>query len=199
MKFRPGFTFLEIIIVIAIVALMAVMAVSSFGVARQKAKVDILADNLVSLIQQQSSLAKSGKALACFGIEFHASKTGAEAVQLVTIPYKKVEGMKADFCDSTHVERTTVEDMKGFTLRSIQQQQSLEDVSTTDLNDFVLVFKPPFAKLIVGDTIDNLSLPGSSDPFIKISVADENGKEFRSFAFDTTTQLGQKLPSDSTP
>lgn len=198
MKNQPAFTLLEIIIVIAIVAMMAALAVGSYGANRLRARLDLTTDLLVSSVKKQQSLAKSGKALSCYGIVFDTKAVTAEAVQLVETPYVAVFGNVVDVCDFTKPTLTEFELIDKFRIAKIEEQKTMDAVAQ-EVERVALVFKPPLAKLILGSSFNNLVAPSQSlpvaNPLLKITVALPTGQdtETRVFVVDSITGVSQKL------
>lgn len=159
MKKRSAFTLLEVLIVIMIVSILAAMAVSSYGVTRQQAKLDIALDTLISFVKRQQSLAKSGRegkslvedsALSssrsqflqptCYGVLFDTlPRANEKSIQLVEAPYVAVRSQQADFCDVQRAKLTPFEQMENLVLREITHDQN-------SVEKFALLFKPPFGR-----------------------------------------------------
>lgn len=199
MKYRRGFTLLEVIIVITIVAMMAVFAISSYGSARTRAKLDLITDLLVSTLKQQQNLAKSGKDLDCHGLVFDMDAAEEERVQLVQAPYVSVSGNNADFCDMTSPTLTPYREMENFTIESIEETKDSNFSSGTRqmVKKVAFMFKPPLAKVVLGTDLNNLTVPGKNspvdNPFVLITILSPAGNESRGFVFDTTSGVAKRM------
>ena len=193
---RSGFTLIEILIVIVIVGLLAALAVSSFGVARQHARLDIAADTLVSVFKQQQDQARVGRQLSgsehssCYGIVFNTDDSAPPAIQTVVVPYQPAStnsaNRNADYCDtnSDTTQRTAIaEDI-------VVKSFSAGTQDLTNRSNLVVFFKPPFATPVIAYDLVGISEP-SSDPVafwspvrVVISLKDDPNGDQRGISFD---------------
>lgn len=191
MSEKSAFTLVEMLIVIAIVAILALLAVSSFGTARQQARREIAIDSMVSSLRGQQTLAKSGRIDAefgsnrCYGMLF---LTEDPYVQVVDMPYVAVGTNKADYCDPTEREVRDFEVLEDFEVRSIERFGS-------DTSEVLLLFKPPFARVVLGDgtfgTLEDLQTQGTSDIIVRIGLP--NDEDVRAFRFDASSGLIERI------
>ena len=197
---RKAFTLMEMLVVIAIVTLLAVIAIGSYGSARRSAQIDLIADNLVSVLKQQQELSKSGKVgpadeeesvSKCYGMYFGKGTTQEEGAQvkIIDTPYYPVRGQDADICDLGNYAATDFAADSDFELFQIEMYQ--EGIESDNL---IILFKPPFARVAIGqfalgeDT--NVSAPGIHfSPFITIGVRLPSGENEKFLRFDASTGL----------
>jgi len=194
MRVRSAFTLIEILIVIAIIGILAVVAVSSYGAVRQKVKIDLMADTLISTIKEQQDAAKTGRGTpVCYGIYFN-SAASASQIQLITAPYVAVEsvGEMADYCDMSK------SDLSDFAL--------FENFKILDMTAFgaprssyLIMFKPPEAAIVIGSdpggALAPLSAPGSifTDSLIKITIGSADGSDQKTIGFDVATGVAERI------
>jgi prepilin-type N-terminal cleavage/methylation domain-containing protein len=195
MKRRPAFTLIEILIVIFIMAILTVVVIANYGVARQKAKADLIADELINTIKEQQNSAKTGKGAVpqCYGVYFNMSNDQAE-VQTVTAPYKSVDEFSADYCDtadSVNVHYQKFTDMENFTLDGINAFDSSESFSDVS---YLLMFKPPEASVVGGSGLDVPPEPLNSkdNSLFEVKFKSMDGIEKRIISFDIATGRAQK-------
>ena len=198
-KLQLGFTLVEMLIVIFIVAILAAVAIANFGAARQKAKIDLVADSLVSVIKQQQSAAKS-KA-RCFGLKFSASApaggggglcgndgcnvAGADGrVNLIDANYVAVGNgnNRADYCEDSTIKLQPMPEMEDF----IVQNLKIDDAVVPAVK---IYFKPPFATAVFdGNATDGA---GAINHVLTIAVVNALRNEVRTLQFDSATGRGE--------
>lgn len=195
---KKAFTLIEMLIVVAIVAILAMVSVASFGSARQQARRDIAIDSMVSALRGQQTLAKSGRLdeatglNRCYGMLF---KTEEPYAQLVDMPYIAVGTDKADYCDELETDRNVrdYDVIEDFEIRKI-------DTFGVEDTDVVILFKPPFARTVLGDAsfgnLENLVVQTTSD--IVVSVALPGDEEVRAFRFDASSGLIERVYESNT-
>ncbi len=189
MSKRPAFTLIEMLIVVTIIAVLASLAVSSYGLANQKAKLDVLADTLVSVLKQRQNLVKNGKTTVinggswCYGLLFDTTQAGNKAVQVIQAPYVSVSRVDADVCDMTKMEKSDFEQMNNYIISSIKK----DDVAFDNLT---ILFKPPFANTVLLN--DTRILPTGSS-VIDVTLKSLNQPETRAIRFDTAAALIQRI------
>ncbi len=199
MKKRSAFTLIEMLMVVTIIAVLAALAVSSYGLANQKAKLDVLADTIVSVLKQRQSLVKNGKGVLaddgrmangsqefqplCYGLLFDTTEKGNKAVQYIEAPYLSVSGMAADVCDVAEIKKRDFEQMNKYLISGIKKNES-------DLNNITILFKPPFARTMLLN--DNLPLPSGAS-VIDITLKSENQNETRVIRFDTASNVIERI------
>lgn len=213
-KIKSGFTLIEILIVIAIISILAAIAVGSYGIARKKAKIDVVTDNLVSLLKQQQSLAKAGKSVVttqafvdgvggsggsggsqqkmstsfCYGMKFEKSSTIGSGsfvpIKLLRAPYVALSSNKADFCDDSRLEETAFNEFENFNITAVEKDDG-------EVGQFLVLFKPPFAKPIF-DLAQDFD-PTPELPVFKITLATADNSETRKFMYESSTGLITRL------
>lgn len=203
MQEKKAFTLIEIIVVITILAILAMIAVFSYGAARQRAKMDLIADSLVSVLKQQQELSRSGKQIvigeesetSCYGLSFNTSVTEEDTyyVKYIRAPYVTVGVYGADYCDMDELEGEPFKDMDNFVISEIKK----DGVESQD--SLPIMFRPPQAKVMY--SMDNLPTalrsPESSTVLITVSTPDL--EQSRSFEFDPATGLIKRVkPNEET-
>lgn len=188
---KKAFTLVEMLIVIAIVAILALLAIGSFGAARQQARREIAIDSLVSLLRQQQTLAKSGRleedfgSNRCYGVLYTIQDP---YVQLVEMPYVPVGTTDADYCDPVAREAVDYDAIQDFEVREIERFGS-------DTSDVLILFKPPFARPVLGDvtftSLDDLMVQSTSDIIIRVGLP--NDEQVRAFRFDASSGLIERI------
>ncbi len=205
---KEGFTLIELLVVITIVGIMTIIAVSSFDNARSAAKLNIDADTLVSILKEQQSLAKAGKAnivstsntttanqFYCYGVYF---KVGAPVVTL-KVPYLAVPPGPAQFsdiCDMNNVSQPIQEETLDlgldFTIQSIQ-------TFGADVQGQVILFKPPLSKVFLGKDLTDPTLmshadntASNTDTTIAITFGLNAMQNNAKIVFDTASGLVQR-------
>jgi len=191
MKKHHAFTLIEILIVLAIVSILAIVAISSFGLARQKARMDITADALVNLFKQQQSLARSGVGSVpmCYGIYFKIDDPAQ--VYAVAAPYiavdASVDATKADFCDIRR-DKLTISRFDQF------EDNKLIGLSKfgVEVNELMVLFRPPRARVLVGDMVglDNPSMTDNSSLLVTFESA--TGQDSRTVDFNVSSGVAQR-------
>jgi prepilin-type N-terminal cleavage/methylation domain-containing protein len=193
MRTKHAFTLIEILVVLTIVGILALMALSSFGTARQKARMDIAADALVSVYKQQQSLARSGRGgtPTCYGIYFNMN----DPVQVYTVqaPYVRVDATRADFCNIDQ-GKFVVTPFEAF------EDNRLKTVSKfgLEVEELMVMFRPPEASVLVGDSGDISSPQATDNSILKIVFESASGKDERAVAFDVASGLAEKTEVNAT-
>lgn len=134
---------------IVIVAILAVLAISSYGVARERAKLDLMADEIVSLIKSQREISRSGrifttgdedKSLSCHGILLTTEKPEEEDSYMYYLeaPYVAVGAFGAAYCDMDRMLKTPFVMERGFGLGEILK-------GSDNVESVYIMFKPPDA------------------------------------------------------
>lgn len=190
MKQKNAFTLVEMLIVIAIVAILAFVAVSSFGIARQQARRDIAIDSLVSELRAQQGVAKSGRLSeeqknVCSGMLF---LTEDPFVQVLEMPYVAVGETAADYCDITSRRVIDFQPIEDFEVKSIDRFGNESD-------DFLVLFKPPFARIVMSDATFSSPEPVGvqTDPSVIVRIGLANDDEIRAFRLDTSSGLIERI------
>lgn len=210
-KDHKGFTLVEMMIVIAIVAILATIAIANYGSVRQKAKLDIVADTLVSIIKQQQSNAKNGKGggvvspttaglgadsglsgVKCYGLFFQTSQTTDKPyASLVSAPYVAVGTNGADYCDTGSEISQPVTEMEDFSITSLKK----DNVETPELEFY---FKPPFGKPFLagaGSSTADLTTVLSSQ--IDITLSSKTKGDDRLIRFDAASGVVSVIRNNS--
>lgn len=208
---RRGFTLVEMLVVITIVAILAFLAVSSYGVARKQAQLDIAVDSVISLMREQQGLAKSGRVVPggdvsggsalgtseseknCYGLRFVGDpEEGGNAISVIEMPYYKldVSTKKVDYCDLSAATDKMSDAWKEIEVKEITQYGD-----NNQKTELYVVFKPPFGKLVLTDSPSGELKPAvvGNDPLIKISIGLANLEEERVFQIDSITGLTERV------
>jgi len=198
MNSRRGFTLIEILVVITIVAILAVLAVSSYGVARRKAKLDIVTDTVVSILRQQQSLAKSGRSggdlekvsPTCYGMIFSEKEPYIQTFQAPYISVdESIDVNKSDFCDlrESSYKPQTFNELENFTVSKIS-------VFGSEKTDYMIAFRPPEARVSAGENaLEVENITQANDPRIMVTLLGQNADDTTTFTFDVTTGVAQRL------
>ncbi len=206
---RKAFTLIEMLIVVAIIAILAMIAVGAYGSARRSAQIDLMADNLVSSLKYQQSLSKAGKVVRetagfgegeesqqtkCYGMYFskNGGEDGAPLIQFVETPYYAVypKQSAADVCKLNDAELRdfVIEfDLELFTIQKDDLDRELDQV--------LIMFKPPFGRIFIGDNLNSDLAPPERgyDPYIKFGIRYPDSDDEKLFRFDTSTGLTERV------
>lgn len=192
MNQRKAFTLIEMLVVIAIVGILALLAISSYGVARQQARRDIAVDSLVSALRSQQTLAKSGRIDAdedarnrCYGMLFMLDEP---YVQYVESDYFPVGDKGADYCDVSQDSVREFQPLEDFQVRAISKFGN-------DAANVAVMFKPPFAKVVLTDSGFALPAPPLTQvtPDIMVTVGLPNDQQERSLRIDTSSGYIERI------
>lgn len=204
---KKAFTLIEMLIVIAIIAILAVLAVDAYGGARRSAQIDLATDGLVSALKYQQSLSKSGKVedeadasvgapavkkvaeSKCYGMYFSKNPDEGKAkVMYAEAPYYAVKGEKADWCDLEAMELRKYETEADFELFMINRFRPDDDA-----DELLVLFKPPFARVVTGD-MNGVASPGlQMTPYINFGLRLPDGTNEKYFRLDTSTGLTERF------
>jgi prepilin-type N-terminal cleavage/methylation domain-containing protein len=152
---KKAFTLVEVIIVIVIVAILAILAISSYGIARERAKLDLMADSIVGELKGQQELAKSGRvylfesgesSIACRGLLFATEKPEEKDsyIYYITAPYVAVGNFGAAYCDMDKLEKSVFLMDRGFEIGEIKK-------GSNNFDSIQIMFKPPDAVATYAD------------------------------------------------
>jgi hypothetical protein len=174
-----------------------VLAIANYGMMRQKARMELVADTLISTIKQQQNLAKSGKGeklpdgseiLLCYGMSFDVDNS---VIKLITAPYVSISiGTEfADYCDISDKNKVTKNDFAALENFKLLGVDVFNDPTK---KTYVIMFRPPEANISIGDSLDNLSIlqkPGTTFTNSEISFTLESPDkiEQRKISFDVAT------------
>jgi len=206
--FRPGFTLIEMLIVIVIVGILALMAISSFGSARQHARLDVAVDSIISTIKEQQGNAKNGRQTltgatgggsspqqqsSCYGVVIQKT---APYFQTVTMPYVAVsaDSPDADFCDTQKAVSIPV-DMAA----DVQVDMITQGSQANLVDQLAVLFKPPFAAVLeISDLHQNtagISTPTTDQNPVRIFLNQQGNspQDERVVQFDANSHLVQKV------
>lgn len=205
---RPGFTLLELLIVVAIIGILAVVAVFSYVGVQRQATVDFAADTVVSALREAQDLARSGRR----GTEDDAS-SGAlcQAVKLVSGPSANGGGLftavsKYVAVDGELVDSCTALDGDAGWRRSEGLSGRLEIISAGAGPGAsgssggasgggaaqVFYFKPPFGKILGSDAGSGALQPLPAQVYVFIVGDPDNPQWNREVIFDTSTGEARK-------
>lgn len=152
---KKAFTLIEVIIVIVIVAILAILAISSYGIARERAKLDLMADSIVTELKGQQELAKSGRlytfesgdsVAACHGLLITNEKPEEEDsyIYYLSAPYVAVGNFGAAYCDMDKLEKSVFPMDRGFEIGEIRK-------GSNEVDSIKIMFKPPNAAVTYAD------------------------------------------------
>jgi hypothetical protein len=187
------------LIVVAIIGILAAIAVSSYSVARRKAKLDIIADTVVSLIKEKQSLARSGKGVVgtdveaqqgskCYGLILSTDKP---FIQILEMPYVAVGPMYADYCDENGKVISDFTEMENFKVLKIEKNNA-------DASVLPLFFKPPNARPGYDYASNSQNVAGQQEPLINIVLGLSENDEMRTVSFDGSTGLVERVNNNPT-
>ncbi|HLG25922.1 MAG TPA: type II secretion system protein [Candidatus Gracilibacteria bacterium] len=208
---RKAFTLVEMLVVITIVAILAVIAVSSYGAARRVARLDIVADSVVSMLKERQQKAKSGVVTPtqpgtpsatgsrnssqphCYGLFFStAPEAGSLAVEVVETPYFPVGPQGADYCDLVQAETDPLDVVEDFKILNIQRFE-------TETEELLILFKPPFARVVLG-TMNTVSAPGTEytqDLLVTLGLPEGQGE--RTVRYNIASGIIERVYAQQTP
>ena len=149
-KSHGGFTFIELMVVMTIIGLLTIITLADYGLATNKARLQISAESLVSLLNAAKVDAQSN-ALQCVGVWVGEGR----APERWAMPWN-VDAARCDF-SSSEVSRSLQWSSRvtfdSMLWESISVTQTL--VPHGDLKQVLFVFEPPEGILAVYDP-DNL-------------------------------------------
>jgi len=188
---KKAFTLVEMLIVVAIVGIMAFVAFSASSVARRQAQRDIAIDSVVTTLRGQQSSVKSGRleeeegSNLCKGMLFSVEEP---YVQLVTAPYVAVGDVAADYCDLDERDVSDFLGAEGFRV-------DLIDRFGGEADSFLILFKPPFARMLISDStfapLQPIGTQTVQEVIVRIGL--ENDDEVRAFRIDTSSGLTERF------
>ncbi len=189
LKTRPGFTFLEILLVLAIIGILAMLALLNFGPIRRSAQLDLTVDTVDNLINEVRDNARLGKGnvdgqAACWGIKFKAGDfTVSDKVVTFKAPYFR--NRTFDKCALDKAETTernvTAEVPIGIKEIEVAEGRSAQEVA--------IVFLPPRGEVEVRDGIGTGAsvVPGLNKLQLKFGFAEDISDEGRTLIFQPIT------------
>ncbi|MBU0667716.1 type II secretion system GspH family protein [Patescibacteria group bacterium] len=188
---RKAFTLIEMLVVISIVAILAMLAIFSYGVARQQARRDIAIDSMVSALRSQQGLAKTGRVGAgedgktsCYGMLFSVDEPFVQTVQYEYVP---VGDVKADYCDLKQEDLSAFQTIEDFQVLGIDKS-GLEEKSV------LVLFKPPFANVLIGDDVfGEPARPKEGESEIVFTIGLKGDEVTRSFRMDLASGLIERI------
>lgn len=182
-KTKRGFTLIEMLIVISIIAILAFLGIDSFTDAQRRARLNVGAESLASMIKAQIENVRDGiavddgnggKTLNCYGFEV-AGTGDATVLNTLKAPYVG----KTDACDLSHSSKTVFDGFNG--LKVVEM-----DLAGTKSNDPLAVyFKPPFATAFQVEQADLSDSKFTSLVALKIQTV--AGGLSKTVTFDPTT------------
>lgn len=198
MRKCKAFTLIEILVVVAILAILTLAVVANYSGARQKAKIDVVTDTLISVLKEKQSNSKNGKGASplCYGLMFKTG--GAPYVQELQAPYVSVDPAidptKADFCDMREmsVKKTPFDLMENYKIKEINA------FGNSGMDSYVIMFRPPEGRISAGKDLNIVEALGvTAAPLLKFTVESANGNDKESFSFDVTSGVAEKLPQQT--
>lgn len=194
---RKAFTLIEMLVVITIIAILAAVAVSSYGIAGQRARLDVGVDSVVSVLKQQQGLSKSGRVVnvgggagtkeaegyKCYGMYFSDNDP---YVQLVEADYVSVDVTRADYCkiDPNSSPLRVFPELGNLVLTGIEKDNQ-------ELNKLVVMFKPPFGNIVLGDLNEVQNIKQEKE--VKIGIGLKNGGDSAYFSINFASGLIERI------
>jgi len=182
---KKGFTLIEILIVLAIISLVVLLGISSYGIAQKKARLDMAANSVQSLISEARDKSRAGyyestadvleaKSL-CYG--FKAYPGGS--VELLSTLYNPLKlNQKCSLSENDIIVVKKLETLKDIVIKKI-------DAFGREQSDPVVVFfRPPKAET------ETAGINSFNENLIKINVGYSNTDDIlyqRQVVFDVLT------------
>jgi prepilin-type N-terminal cleavage/methylation domain-containing protein len=184
---KRGFTLVEMLVVITIIGMLAFLGVSSYGAAQKQARLELAADNVVSLLKEQQGLAKSGRvglsgSAKCYGVRLLINN----APKVVEADYFAVQGNKADFCNiDNETERPLIQELD-VVVSNLKQ-------GFIDKDDLTIMFKPPSAKVVVYSGKNEISIGSENEAQIDFSISILNREGEKKISIHALTGKAQRI------
>ncbi|MCC6643541.1 prepilin-type N-terminal cleavage/methylation domain-containing protein [Candidatus Peregrinibacteria bacterium] len=143
---KPGFTLLELLIVMAIIALLAVLAITSYAGVQRSARIGYAADSLVATIREAQVLARSGArseggGLQCTVVKLASGSDSEAGLFSAVSAYKSAE----DACENSSQWRKNDFFDENTLLKSLEAVGLNSGLTVGD--ELELYFKPPFGQV----------------------------------------------------
>jgi hypothetical protein len=177
----------EMLVVITIIGMLAFLGVSSYGAAQKQARLELAADNVVSLLKEQQGLAKSGRVVLggiakCYGISLIVD----EAPKVLEADYVPVGDLGADYCNMVNqTERPLIQE-SDVVVRSLM-------IGSLDSDDLLIMFKPPSGKVVIYENSNIQAITGDADAQIDFSIGILNREETKKISFHALTGKVQRI------
>ena len=184
---KRGFTLIEMLIVISIIAILAFLGIDSFSDAQRRAKLNVGAESLASMIKGQVENVRDGIAvkdstgktsLNCYGFGITADRI----VNSLIAPYDAPN----DDCTLSGTGANAVQNLPFDQLNGLKISE-LDVAGKPVTSNLVVYFKPPFANAFEAN-IDSAALENTKFTYpIQIKIQTVNGGLTKIVTFDPTT------------
>lgn len=192
---KPGFTLIEILIVLSIIMLLTILAVANYSAVERSARIGFAADSLVSSLREAEVLSKSGRRvtdsagkqiLQCQAVKIVSGTGSNSGLYMGESDYV---GLPKDATAGTAVDTCMIIDNSKWRKTDVFNDQI---VIIGDGSEQTFYFKPPFGQ-IYSENGGILSKAAAEKVRFSVGALD-NADSQQKIEFDLTTGNVARLP-----